>query len=214
MVILTDRNLMFGSTSSRSLNPIPQGLPGVASNMNLPNSGWKTGIALPLLLTACRSGTHPPCLLNASSAARAVRMSACLKDSLTLRRSSSKATTRYSISSPQRRASLSLFLARFQIASNCSIPHCRTWSAFFLASGQFRGVPRALLRGRQLAWKRSRLVLSVSTYKRPMPTKQQASRAPDLLVALNILNNGKEMEGDKCYSGNRVTSFSLEVDRL
>ena len=36
-------HFMFGSTSSRSLKPMPQGFPGVASSMNLPNSGWNTG---------------------------------------------------------------------------------------------------------------------------------------------------------------------------
>ena len=145
---LTNRQFMFGSTSSRSLNPIPHGLPGVASSINLPNSGWNIGIASSWFFTGWRAGTQPPCLLSASSSARALRMSACLRDSLTFRRFSSKATTRYSISSPHRRASLSLPFARFQIASSCSMPHCRTWSAFFLASGQFRGVPKALTRGR------------------------------------------------------------------
>lgn len=32
-------HFMFGSTSRRSLKPMPHGLPGVASSMNLPNSG-------------------------------------------------------------------------------------------------------------------------------------------------------------------------------
>ena len=96
------------------MNPIPHGLPGVASNINRPNSGWKTGSVSSLLQyvsmwkstaprehlyleTACRSGTHPPCLLSASSFASASRMSACRKDNLTFRRSFSNATTRYSI---------------------------------------------------------------------------------------------------------------------
>lgn len=93
---------------------MPQGLPGVASNMNRPNSGWNTGRvssslskismgrspAMHILLyldTVCKSGTQPPCLLSASSFASASRMSACRKDNLTFRRPSSKATTRYSI---------------------------------------------------------------------------------------------------------------------
>lgn len=32
---------MFGSTSKRSLKPMPQGFPGVASSMNLPNRGGR-----------------------------------------------------------------------------------------------------------------------------------------------------------------------------
>ena len=109
-----NRRFIFGSTSRRSLNPIPHGLPGVASNMNPPNSGWKTGSVSsslqyvstlessslckhPYLEIVCNSGTHPPCLLSASSFASASRMSACRKDNFTFRRSSSKATTRYSI---------------------------------------------------------------------------------------------------------------------
>jgi hypothetical protein len=36
-------HFMLGSTSRRSLKPIPHGFPGVASSINLPNSGWKTG---------------------------------------------------------------------------------------------------------------------------------------------------------------------------
>ena len=112
--MISNRRFMFGSTSRRSLNPIPQGLPGVASSMNRPNSGWKTGSVSPSLLhvsvqehsalcehlyleTARNSGTQPPCLLSASSFASASRISAWRKDNLTFRRSSSKATTRYSI---------------------------------------------------------------------------------------------------------------------
>ena len=34
---------MLGSTRKSSLKSIPHGLPGVASSMNLPNSGWKIG---------------------------------------------------------------------------------------------------------------------------------------------------------------------------
>src|SRR5436190_12130356 len=40
---ITRRNFMSDSTLRRSLNPIPQGLPGVASSMNRPNSGWNVG---------------------------------------------------------------------------------------------------------------------------------------------------------------------------
>ncbi len=93
---------------------MPQGLPGVASNINRPNSGWKTGrvssslskismgksLALHTHLyleTVCKSGTQPPCLLSASSFASASRISACRKDNLTFRRSSLKTTTKYSI---------------------------------------------------------------------------------------------------------------------
>lgn len=36
-------SLMSGSTLRRSLKPIPHGLPGVDSNINRPNSGWKIG---------------------------------------------------------------------------------------------------------------------------------------------------------------------------
>lgn len=43
-------SFMSGSTPSNSLNPIPQGLPGVASSMNLPNSGWKTGRGFDLFI--------------------------------------------------------------------------------------------------------------------------------------------------------------------
>ena len=170
---------MFGSTSRRSLNPIPHGLPGVASSINLPNSGWKIGIASPWFFTAWRSGTQPPCLLSASSSARALRMSACLRDSLTFRRFSSKATTRYSISSPHRRASLSLPFARFQIASSCSIPHWRTWSAFFLASGQSRGVPRALMGGRRSAYVgQANSVIELTRAPCPPSRNQRTSAVP------------------------------------
>ena len=41
---------MFGSTSSRSLKPMPHGFPGVASSINLPNSGWNTGAGLSFAL--------------------------------------------------------------------------------------------------------------------------------------------------------------------
>ena len=57
-------------------------------------------------------------------------------------------------------------------------------------------------------------VPSFSTYKSPIPTKQQASRPRDLLVALNVLNDEKETGGNKCYSGDRVKSISSEVGRL
>jgi hypothetical protein len=36
---VTYLHFMLDSTLSRSLNPMPQGRPGVASSMNLPNSG-------------------------------------------------------------------------------------------------------------------------------------------------------------------------------
>ena len=39
-------NFMLDSTSSKSLNPIPHGLPGVASSMKRPNSGWNIGRVL------------------------------------------------------------------------------------------------------------------------------------------------------------------------
>ena len=57
-------------------------------------------------------------------------------------------------------------------------------------------------------------VRSILTYKSPIPTKQQASRPRDLLVALNVLDDGKETGGNKCYSGERVKSISSEVSRL
>lgn len=40
---------MFGSTSSKSFRPIPHGFPGVASNINRPNSGWNVGNGSPSL---------------------------------------------------------------------------------------------------------------------------------------------------------------------
>src|SRR5690348_15957098 len=56
---------MFGSTSSRSLNPMPHGRPGVASSINLPNSGWNTGAgsAFALNRLACVSVTSIVTLL-------------------------------------------------------------------------------------------------------------------------------------------------------
>lgn len=164
--------------------------------MNRPNSGWKTGSVSSSLQyvsiwkssalrkhlyleTVCKSGTHPPCLLSASSFASASRMSACRKDNFTFRRSSSKTTTRYSIYNCHElrgRQKAMLVLPRLPIAehpSPCllraarlrevaasnefcavsdgsttvwhtSIPHCRTRSALFLASGHASGVPTAL----------------------------------------------------------------------
>lgn len=136
------------------------------------------------------SGTPPPCFNSSASLAKAARISACRKESLTSFFSSSKVTTRYSIcefdlladrpskdisesrsltSSPHKSASRSLPFARRHMASNCfgplcqspfirsqwpmqssdfskltSIPHSRTWSATFLASGHSNGVPTAL----------------------------------------------------------------------
>lgn len=112
MLEQTHRRFMFGSTSKRSFKPIPQGLPGVASSMKRPNSGWKMGngsTSLPTIseylliqeyilyfITKWGSGTHPPCLHRASSFANASRISAWRRESLTFRLSSWKATTRYS----------------------------------------------------------------------------------------------------------------------
>lgn len=108
----TNRHFMLCSTSRRSLKPIPQGLPGVASSMNRPNSGWKIGSGSACLVrfrsfqypenhhsylaTSWRSGTQPPCLQRASSLANDSRISACRNESFTVRDFSSKATTRYS----------------------------------------------------------------------------------------------------------------------
>ena len=52
-------SFIFGSTSSKSLKPIPQGLPGVASNINRPNSGWKMGRVVPLQKSAISNQQTP-----------------------------------------------------------------------------------------------------------------------------------------------------------
>jgi hypothetical protein len=128
---------MSPSTSRRSLNPMPQGAPGVASSMKRPNSGWNTGAVLSPLsrrqrMSYChiqrkaysgfpraRSGTPPPCFRSSASLANASRMSACLKESLTCLSWSLNFTTRYSISSPQSRALRSFPFVLRQMASNC-----------------------------------------------------------------------------------------------
>ena len=90
--------------------------------MNRPNSGWKIGSGsvflfqfsflqypasiLPYRATSWRSGTQPPWLDRASSFANDSRISACRKESFTLRDLSSKATTRYSICDMHERSGL------------------------------------------------------------------------------------------------------------
>lgn len=54
---ITYRHFILDSTFNRSLNPMPHGLPGVASSMNRPNSGWKCGGSSPALI----NGQNPCC---------------------------------------------------------------------------------------------------------------------------------------------------------
>ena len=105
-------HFILDSTLSKSLNPIPQGCPGVASNMNLPNSGWKCGGSSPSLpvvrhTSSCRTLNHThwspvslplpePDFHNSSSLASDFRISAWARDSRDFFAASSRATTRYS----------------------------------------------------------------------------------------------------------------------
>jgi len=142
-------NFIFGSTSSKSLNPIPHGFPGVASSMKRPNSGWNIGSVLGmfrhrieaanLLTLTCQqpaslAHNHPRHRVCHRGREHGEYLLGVMKELLwghypcsqqpSIRSIGRLVTTQDSAmgeltSSPHRRASLCFPLARFQIASNC-----------------------------------------------------------------------------------------------